>query len=108
MLHSMVSRMLPVPDASLGALGYLADFATCAIGGIVRWRTMPWMVFFYGAVVAAVGAMALLLAVLQPLLVHAGCTLCLTSAGLSIVIAWLARHEVFASYSVLRERNYSL
>ena len=96
-LHSFISRWLPTASKLLPV-----------VGGVVRWRTMPWMVFFYGAVVAAVGATALLLAVLQPFVVHAGCTLCLTSAAISIVIAWLARHEVFASYSVLRERSYSL
>lgn len=103
-LHSAVSRMLPVPDASLGGLGYLADIVTCAIGSRTRWRTMPWMVLVYGAVVAAVGATALVLAILQPLLVHAGCTLCLTSAAISLIIVWLARDEVFASLAHLRGR----
>lgn len=102
-LHSAISKALPVPDASLGALGYLADFATCLIGGTVRWRIMPWMVLLYGAVVAAIGATALLLAILQPLLVHAGCTLCLASAAISLIIVWLARHEVFASLERVRQ-----
>lgn len=103
-LHSAISRMLPVPDASLGALGYLADIITCSIGGTMRWRTMPGMVLLYGAIVAAVGATALVLALLQPLVVHAGCTLCLTSAAISLIIVWLARDEVFASLAQLRGR----
>lgn len=103
-LHSAISKALPVPDSSLGALGYLADFATCAIGGRTRWRAMPWMVLVYGAVVAAVGATALVLAILQPLVVHAGCTLCLTSAAISLIIVWLARDEVFASLAHARGR----
>ena len=37
-LHSSVSRLLPVPDAFLGALGYLLDIVTGAIGGPGRWR----------------------------------------------------------------------
>ncbi|MFN2475009.1 MAG: vitamin K epoxide reductase family protein [Chthoniobacterales bacterium] len=103
-LHSAISRMLPVRDAALGALGYLADIITCAIGGGARWRTMPWMVLLYGAIVTAVGATALVLAILQPVLVHDGCTLCLTSAAISLVIVWLARHEVFASLAQVRSR----
>lgn len=103
-LHSAVSRMLPVPDASLGALGYLADFVSCAIGGAARWRTMPWLVLFYGAIVSVFGAAALLLAFLQPLLVHDGCTLCLISAAISLLIVWLARHEVLATLKHLRRR----
>lgn len=97
--------MLPVPDASLGAVGYLADIVTCAIGGSIRWRTMPWMVLAYGAIVTAVGATALLLAILQPFLVHDGCTLCLTSAAISLIIMWLARHEVFASLARVGRTN---
>lgn len=101
-LHSSLSRMFPIPDASLGALGYFADFATGAIGGARRWRTTPWLVLLYGAVVATVAASTLILAILQPLLVHAGCTLCLASAAISLVIAWLARHEVVASLRLVR------
>lgn len=104
-LHSFVSRLLPVPDAFLGALGYLADLVTGSIGGSVRWRTMPGMVLIYGLTVCLVGATALVLALLQPLLFHAGCTLCLVSTLISIWIVWLARHEVFASYALMRARR---
>src|SRR5919205_1457619 len=37
-LHSSVSRLLPIPDAALGAMGYLLDAVTGAIGGRDRWR----------------------------------------------------------------------
>jgi hypothetical protein len=43
-LNSGVSRILPIPDGALGALGYLADAVTGVIGGAKRWRTMPWIV----------------------------------------------------------------
>ena len=106
-LHSFVSRLLPVPDAFLGALGYLADFATGLIGGSTRWRTMPRMVFIYGVIVCLVGATALFLALLQPLLFHAGCTLCFASTLISICIVWLARHEVWASFHHIRDSRDS-
>lgn len=106
-LHSVVSRLLPVPDAFLGAIGYLADLATASIGGSTRWRTMPGTVLIYGLIVCLVGATAFVLALLQPLLFHAGCTLCLVSTFISICIVWLARHEVFASFAFMRARHSS-
>lgn len=35
-LNSSISRFLPIPDAALGALGYLADAVGGAIGGRAR------------------------------------------------------------------------
>jgi uncharacterized membrane protein len=104
-LHSPISRWLPIPDAWLGAFGYVADFVTCGIGDSQRWRTAPRFVLVYGVVVAAVALAALTLAMLQPLVVHAGCTLCLTSAAISLAIAWLARHEVIAAVNHLYEKR---
>jgi Vitamin K epoxide reductase family len=104
-LHSFISRLLPVPDAALGALGYLADIITGLIGGSTRWRDLPWMVLLYGITVAGVGATALVLAILQPMLFQAGCTLCLTSAAISLCIIWLARREVLASLHCLKREH---
>lgn len=104
-LHSFISRLLPVPDAFLGALGYLAEIVTGLIGGSARWRMMPWMVLIHGAVVALVGFTALVLAALQPLLFHAGCTLCLTSSAISLCVIWLARREVLAALRHLRSER---
>jgi uncharacterized membrane protein len=43
-LTSSVSHLLPVPDAALGAFGYLLDAVAGLIGGRQRWRTRPWIV----------------------------------------------------------------
>ena len=40
-LTSSILRLLPVPDAALGAFGYLLDAVAGLIGGRQRWRTMP-------------------------------------------------------------------
>lgn len=104
-LHSSISRWFPIPDAWLGALGYVADLVGAAVGDSQRWRTAPRLVLVYGLVVAGVALAALTLAILQPLVVHAGCTLCLTSAAISLVIAWLARHEVSAAIHHLYEKR---
>jgi hypothetical protein len=40
-LTSRISDLLPVPDAALGAAGYLLDAVTGAIGGRRRWCRWP-------------------------------------------------------------------
>ena len=97
MLHSFVSRLLPVPDAALGAAGYAAELIGGMIGGTERSQTQPGLVVAYGIVVAFVTLTAVLLVIVQVLVIRAGCTLCLTSAAISLVVAGLARREVFAA-----------
>lgn len=104
-LSSFISRMLPLPDAVIGAFGYCLEFVTGAIGGNERWHRLPWMVIIYGAIVAIVGATGIVLIFVQAFAIHAGCTLCLISAAISIVIAWRARHEVFASFAFLKHND---
>lgn len=105
-LHSGVSRLLPVPDAALGAAGYLLDAVSGAIGGRERWRTMPWIVVVFGIAVGPLGAVSLLLVILQPVLFHAWCTLCLSSALISVLMIGPAMDELLASLQVLaRERR---
>jgi hypothetical protein len=101
-LHSAVSRMLPIPDAALGALGYLVDAVTGLVGGRDRWRSMPWIVVLFGVAVGPLGAISLLLVILQPLLFNAWCTLCLTSAAISVLMIGPALDEVLASLQHLR------
>jgi uncharacterized membrane protein len=96
-LESWVSNVLPVPDAALGAAGYLLDAVTGAVGGLARWRTMPWMVVLFGVAVGPLGAVSVLLVVLQPVLFEAWCTLCLASAVISIAMIGPALDEVLAS-----------
>jgi uncharacterized membrane protein len=95
-LHSPISRLLPVPDASLGAAGYLVEIVAGLIGGRERWRTAPKTVLFFGAVAAAMALFGLLLAAVQAFWLWAGCTLCLTSAAISVGIAAMARKEILA------------
>jgi hypothetical protein len=101
-LTSRVSHVLPVPDAVLGAIGYLADAVTGAIGGRHRWRTMPWIVVLFGVAVGPLGAISVLLVILQPVLFQAWCTLCLASAVISVLMIGPALDEVLASLQHLR------
>lgn len=100
-LHSPVSRALPIPDASLGALGYVLDAVSGAVGGSDRWRSRPWIVLLFGVAVGPLGAVSLMLVVFQPLLYRAWCTLCLASAVVSIAMIGPAMDEVLASLQFL-------
>lgn len=101
-LESGLSRALPIPDAALGALGYLVDAVTGAIGGTRRWRTMPWIVILFGVAVGPLGAVSVLLVIAQPVTVQAWCTLCLVSALISVVMIAPALDEVLASLQYMR------
>ncbi len=104
-LHSAISRLLPVPDAALGAVGYLADVVSGVIGGHGRWRTLPWVVIVFGVAVGPLGAVSITLVIIQPLLVHGGCTLCLTSALISVLMIGPAMDEMLASLQYLKHRR---
>lgn len=101
-LHSTVSRLLPIPDAALGAVGYLADAVSGGIGGPHRWRTMPWLVILFGLAVGPLGIVSITLVILQPVLFDAWCSLCLVSALISLLMIGPAMDEVLASLQHLR------
>ena len=106
-LRSSLSRALPVPDAGLGAVGYLVEIVLVAIGGANRWRIHPRLVLAYGIVVAGMALVSLGLVLAQAFVFHAGCALCLTSALISFVNFGLARGEGSASLGVIRGRSDS-
>lgn len=104
-LTSGVSRLLPIPDAALGAFGYLLDALTGIIGGRTRWRTMPWIVILFGIAVGPLGATSVLLVILQPVAFGAWCTLCLSSAVISVLMIGPAMDEVLASVQHVVRRS---
>jgi uncharacterized membrane protein len=101
-LTSPVSRLLPIPDAALGLLGYLADAITGMIGGRHRWRTMPWIVVLFGIAVGPLGAVSILLVILQPVMFGTFCTLCLVTAFVSVLMIGPALDELLASLQHLK------
>ena len=100
-LRSTLSMPLPVPDALLGALGYLADLVLTGIGGSDRWRTHPWILLLLGITVTVMAVVSAILVFLQLVVLRSLCTLCLTSAVLSFVIFPLAWEEVAVSLECL-------
>lgn len=94
-------RTLGVTDAALGAFGYFADVLTGVIGSTRLWRTMPWLVVLFGLFVGPLGAISILLVILQPF-VGGWCLLCLVTAFISIILIGPAMDEVLASLQHLR------
>ena len=101
-LNSPVSHVLPVPDAALGAFGYLLDAVAGVIGGTRRWRTMPWIVVLFGVAVGPLGLISVMLVVFQPVLFDAWCTLCLVTAAISVVMIGPTMDEMLASLQYLK------
>jgi uncharacterized membrane protein len=90
-LHSPLSRALPVSDAALGAAGYLGELAL-ALALIVERRGSAryWLGVVYGALAMAMALAGAALVAIQAIFVHSFCSLCLLSAVISWAIAGLA------------------
>lgn len=101
-LNSKTSQILPIPDAALGAFGYLLDAVTGAVGGSRRWRTMPWIVIMFGLAVGPLGFISVLLVILQPVLYDSWCTLCLASGLISVLMIGPAMDEFLASMQYMK------
>lgn len=95
-LDSSMSHMWPVSDAALGALAYTFEFLMGFMGSPARWRTMPWMVTFYGILVIPLGLVHILLVISQPLIVGSWCTFCLLAAAIMLPMLPLEGDEVIA------------
>jgi hypothetical protein len=95
-LDSDVSRAWPVSDAGLGATSYMLEALSGFMGGVTRWRTMPWMVLMFGILVIPLGVVSIVLVILQPVAVGAWCTLCLITAAAMLVMISPALDEVIA------------
>jgi uncharacterized membrane protein len=100
-LTSDVSRSFPIPDAGLGALAYMVEFLMGFMGDKRRWRTMPWMVMFFGILVVPLGIVSITLIILQPLAVGTWCTPCLIAAAAMLAMIALTLDEVVAMLQFL-------
>lgn len=95
-LNSGMSHSLPVSDAALGALAYTFEFLMGYMGSPARWRTMPWMVAFFGILVIPLGLVHIFLVISQPVVVGHWCTLCLLAAAIMLPMIPLEADEVVA------------
>lgn len=105
-LNSRMSHMWPISDAGLGSIAYTFEFLMGYMGSPARWRTMPWMVAFFGILVIPLGLTHILLVISQPVIVHAWCTFCLLAAAIMLPMIPLEVDEVVAMVQhVVRARR---
>ncbi len=104
-LNSDMSHSFPISDAALGTLAYTLEFLMGFMGGTSRWRTMPWMVTFFGILVIPLGLVSIFLVVSQPLTVGAWCALCLFSAIIMLPMIPLQIDEVIAMWQHMVQRK---
>lgn len=95
-LNSSMSHMWPISDGAFGATAYTFEFLMGFMGATSRWRTMPWMVLFFGILVIPLGLVHIFLVISQPVIVGHWCTFCLLAAGLMLPMIPLTVDEVVA------------
>lgn len=95
-------RWVRMPDAALGAIGYLSEAVFGLAGSTRRWQYRPWLVLLFGLDVIPLGIVSVVLVVVQGVVVGAWCTLCLVTAVVSLILVFMAYDEVWASILFLR------
>ena len=95
-------RWMRMPDAALGAIGYLSEAIFGLAGSTRRWQYRPWLVLLFGLDVIPLGVVSVVLVVVQGFVIGAWCSLCLLTAAISLVLVFLAYDEVWASILFLR------
>ena len=87
---------MPISDGAFGALAYTFEFLMGWMGAPTRWRTMPWMVTFFGILVIPLGLVHIFLVISQPVIVGHWCTFCLLAAAIMLPMIPLEVDEVIA------------
>jgi hypothetical protein len=95
-LDSKMSHAWPISDAGLGGISYTFEFLMGFMGSPARWRTMPWMVAFFGVLVIPLGLTHIILVISQPVAVGHWCTMCLLAAAIMLPMIPLEVDEVIA------------
>ncbi len=103
-LNSAMSHSFPVSDAGLGAFAYTFEFLMGWMGSPSRWRTMPWMVTFFGILVIPLGLVHIFLVISQPVMVGHWCTFCLLAAAIMLPMLPLEVDEVIAMFQFMKRR----
>ncbi|MCS7469467.1 vitamin K epoxide reductase family protein [Stieleria sp. ICT_E10.1] len=102
-LNSKMSHLWPISDGGLGAMSYTFEFMMGYMGSPSRWRTMPWMVAFFGILVIPLGLTHIFLVISQPVIVHAWCAMCLLAALIMLPMIPLEVDEVIAMFQHVRQ-----
>lgn len=98
--HAM-RRWMRIPDAALGAIGYLSEVVYSLVGSTRRWQYRPWMVVIFGIDVIPLGLVSAILVVIQGVSIGSWCFLCLVTAAISLLLVYFAYDEVWACLKYL-------
>jgi len=98
---SSVSKAFPIADAGFGAVAYILDVLTGAVGDQRRWRTMPWLVLLFGFLIVPLGAVSVYFIIIQPTIIGALCALCLAQAAVTVLLIPYSVDEVLATAQYL-------
>jgi nucleoside-diphosphate-sugar epimerase/uncharacterized membrane protein len=95
-ITSAVSKAWPIPDAGLGAVAYTLEILMAVMGPRDRWRTMPWMVTFFGILVIPLGVVSVYFIIIQPIMIGTWSTPALIAALAMLIMIPFALDEVIA------------
>lgn len=95
-ITSDVSKAWPIPDAGLGAVAYVLEILMAVMGTRDRWRTMPWMVTFFGILVIPLGVVSIYFIIIQPIEIGTWSTPALIAALAMLLMIPFAVDEVIA------------
>ena len=104
-ITSDVSKMIPVPDAALGAWVYGIEVVTGLVGSARRWRTMPWLVIAFGILIVPLGIVSIFFIIIQPIAIGTWSTLTLIGASAMLVQIPYSIDELLASLQFVRRRH---
>src|SRR3546814_7476012 len=79
-ITSDMSKAWPIPDGGLGTISYVLEILMAVMGTRDRWRTMPWMVTFFGILVIPLGVVSIYFIISQPIIICTWSTLALIAA----------------------------
>jgi hypothetical protein len=95
-ITSNMSKAWPIPDGGLGTISYVLEILMAVMGTRDRWRTMPWMVAFFGILVIPLGVVSIYFIISQPIVIGTWSTLALIAALAMLIMIPFALDEVIA------------
>ena len=95
-ITSDMSKAWPIPDGGLGTVSYVLEILMAVMGTRDRWRTMPWMVTFFGILVIPLGVISIYFIISQPIVIGTWSTLALIAALAMLIMIPFALDEVIA------------
>ena len=103
-ITSHVSEAWPVSDAAVGGYTYGLEILTGIVGSRARWRTMPWLVFLFGLMIAPLGITSIFFIVIQPIVIGTWSIIALIGAAAMLIQIPYSLDELLAVIQFLRRR----